>query len=202
MTPSVVTRELDEGVTEPENAHAATRQSDWQRLARRSCRASCRNLERGLAGRGLVRRRPALRDLHDQARRRGRGKAHRRPRRGSVSGFGARRCASGERQRRRPGLWRHALRRSGGRAIRDLKARGLKVTFYPFVLMDVPPGNAPPDPYGGRRAGGLSLARADHLLAGAGPAGSPDKTAAAPARSRRFVGTAMPQRFLAARRQP
>jgi hypothetical protein len=27
-------------------------------------------------------------------------------------------------------------------AIRDLKARGLKVTLYPFVLMDVPDGNA------------------------------------------------------------
>ncbi|KQT55274.1 MULTISPECIES: glycoside hydrolase/phage tail family protein [unclassified Aureimonas] len=35
------------------------------------------------------------------------------------------------------------------RAIRDLKARGLKVTLYPFLLMDVPAGNALPDPYGG-----------------------------------------------------
>jgi hypothetical protein len=34
-------------------------------------------------------------------------------------------------------------------AIADLKARGLAVTFYPFVMMDVPPGNALPDPYTG-----------------------------------------------------
>jgi len=34
-------------------------------------------------------------------------------------------------------------------AIADLKARGLAVTFYPFVMMDVPPGNALPDPYAG-----------------------------------------------------
>lgn len=34
-------------------------------------------------------------------------------------------------------------------AIRDLKARGLKVTLYPFVLMDIPAGNDLPDPYGG-----------------------------------------------------
>ncbi|MFY8099725.1 MAG: baseplate megatron protein TIM-barrel domain-containing protein, partial [Allorhizobium sp.] len=34
-------------------------------------------------------------------------------------------------------------------AIRDLKARGLKVTLYPFVLMDIPSGNGLPDPYGG-----------------------------------------------------
>lgn len=34
-------------------------------------------------------------------------------------------------------------------AIRDLKARGLEVYLYPFVMMDVPEGNALPDPYGG-----------------------------------------------------
>jgi hypothetical protein len=33
-------------------------------------------------------------------------------------------------------------------AIRDLKARGLKVTLYPFVLMDVPEGNVLPSPDG------------------------------------------------------
>jgi hypothetical protein len=36
------------------------------------------------------------------------------------------------------------------RAIRDLTARGLKVTFYPFVMMDIPSGNGLSDPYGGR----------------------------------------------------
>lgn len=34
-------------------------------------------------------------------------------------------------------------------AIAELKARGLEVTLYPFVFMDVPPGNGLPDPYGG-----------------------------------------------------
>lgn len=34
-------------------------------------------------------------------------------------------------------------------AISELKARGLEVTLYPFVFMDVPPGNGLPDPYGG-----------------------------------------------------
>ncbi|MEM5473425.1 glycoside hydrolase/phage tail family protein [Hoeflea sp. AS60] len=34
-------------------------------------------------------------------------------------------------------------------AIRDLKARGLKVVLYPFVLMDVPAGNSLPNPGGG-----------------------------------------------------
>ncbi|MFN3931157.1 MAG: glycoside hydrolase TIM-barrel-like domain-containing protein [Brevundimonas sp.] len=34
-------------------------------------------------------------------------------------------------------------------AIAELKARGLEVTLYPFVFMDVPPGNGLLDPYGG-----------------------------------------------------
>src|SRR6185312_217201 len=34
-------------------------------------------------------------------------------------------------------------------AIRDLKARGLKVTLYPFVMMDLPADNALPDPWTG-----------------------------------------------------
>ncbi|NRG19384.1 glycoside hydrolase TIM-barrel-like domain-containing protein [Rhizobiales bacterium] len=35
-------------------------------------------------------------------------------------------------------------------AIKELKARGLRVVLYPFVLMDIAPGNALPDPYGGQ----------------------------------------------------
>lgn len=34
-------------------------------------------------------------------------------------------------------------------AIKDLKARGIEVYLYPFLLMDVPAGNSLPDPYGG-----------------------------------------------------
>jgi hypothetical protein len=41
------------------------------------------------------------------------------------------------------------------RAIRDLKARGCAVVFYPFVFMDVPAGNALPDPYGRPEPGGI-----------------------------------------------
>ncbi len=31
-------------------------------------------------------------------------------------------------------------------AIQEMKARGLRVIFYPFLLMDVPPGNTLPNP--------------------------------------------------------
>ncbi|MEO9341119.1 glycoside hydrolase/phage tail family protein [Mesorhizobium sp. SB112] len=36
-------------------------------------------------------------------------------------------------------------------AIAAIKARGLKVTLYPFIMMDVPGDNDLPDPYGGAR---------------------------------------------------
>src|SRR5690606_16805104 len=37
-------------------------------------------------------------------------------------------------------------------AIQEMKARGLRVTFYPFILMDVPPGNTLPNPYSNNAA--------------------------------------------------
>lgn len=37
-------------------------------------------------------------------------------------------------------------------AIRDLKARGLKVALHPFILMDIPGGNTLPDPWTGAGA--------------------------------------------------
>jgi len=36
--------------------------------------------------------------------------------------------------------------------IAELKARGLKVTLYPFVMMDIPPGNSRADPWTGAAA--------------------------------------------------
>ena len=39
--------------------------------------------------------------------------------------------------------------RSVIRGLRDLKARGLRASLHPFLLMDIPADNALPDPYGG-----------------------------------------------------
>ena len=53
--------------------------------------------------------------------------------------------------------------------IAELKARGLKVTLYPFVMMDIAAGNALPRSVDRRgAAAGLSLARPHHLRSGAG----------------------------------
>ena len=98
-----------------------------------------------------------------------------------------------------PAYRRHAERCRGvARAIADLKARGLKVTYYPFVLMDVPAGNGLPDPYGAARAGGVSLARPDHAATWrrdglARPTGRRRRGL----RSTAFLGTAGPEHFSA-----
>ena len=65
-------------------------------------------------------------------------------------------------------------------AIADLKARGLAVTFYPFVMMDVPPGNALPNPYTGAAQQPAFPWRGRITCDPApGQPGSPDGTAAA-----------------------
>jgi hypothetical protein len=84
-------------------------------------------------------------------------------------------------------------------AIKEMKARGLRVTFYPFILMDVPPGNTLPNPYSdiaseiGQPAfpwrGRITCSPA------AGFAGSVDKTAAAPTQVTALFGSAQNSSF-------
>ncbi|MFN3616187.1 MAG: glycoside hydrolase TIM-barrel-like domain-containing protein, partial [Rubrimonas sp.] len=84
-------------------------------------------------------------------------------------------------------------------AIHEMKARGLRVTFYPFILMDVPPGNSLPNPYSDNAAeegqpvfpwrGRITCSPA------AGFAGSVDKTATAATQVASFFGAATPSNF-------
>ncbi|MFC7705189.1 glycoside hydrolase TIM-barrel-like domain-containing protein [Plastorhodobacter daqingensis] len=84
-------------------------------------------------------------------------------------------------------------------AIQEMKARGLRVTFYPFILMDVPPGNTLPNPYSDNVAetgqpafpwrGRITCSPA------AGFAGSVDKTATAATQVASFFGSATPADF-------
>lgn len=84
-------------------------------------------------------------------------------------------------------------------AIREMKARGLRVTLYPFLLMDVPPGNTLPNPYSDNAAetgqptfpwrGRITCSPA------AGYAGSVDKTATASSQVAAFFGSANPSDF-------
>lgn len=76
-------------------------------------------------------------------------------------------------------------------AIQELNDRGKKVMFYPFILMDVPPGNQRPDPY---RDAAYQPAfpwrgRITTSIA-AGRPGTPDKTNAAADEVDAFFGSA------------
>ena len=76
-------------------------------------------------------------------------------------------------------------------AIQDLKTRGLKVTFNPFILMDIPDGNVLPDPYTGLTGQPVYPWRG-RITVDPAPdqAGTPDKTAAAATQLSAFVGSA------------
>jgi hypothetical protein len=76
------------------------------------------------------------------------------------------------------------------RAIADLKDRGLAITFYPFVMMDVPEGNGVPDPYGGAEQGAYPWRGMITASLAPGEPGSPDKTGAAADEIAAFAGTA------------
>ncbi len=84
-------------------------------------------------------------------------------------------------------------------AIQEMRARGLRVTFYPFLLLDVPPGNTKPNPYSADAAilgqptfpwrGRITCSPA------VGFAGSVDKTATAATQVAALFGTATPANF-------
>jgi hypothetical protein len=76
------------------------------------------------------------------------------------------------------------------RAIRDLADRDVKVTFYPFIMMDVPHGNGLDDPYGGAEQAAYPWRGSITLSVAPGLPGSPDKTTAAAGEVAAFVGTA------------
>jgi len=76
-------------------------------------------------------------------------------------------------------------------AIADLSSRGKKVTFYPFLLMDIESGNALQDPYSGATGQPQYPWRGRITVDPApGQTGSPDKTAAAATQLGGFLGQA------------
>ena len=81
-------------------------------------------------------------------------------------------------------------------AIQELKARGLRVLFYPFILMDIPSGGGAPDPWSDASdqppfpwRGRITLENAP------GRPGSTDQTSAAAAEVSAFFGGALASDF-------
>jgi hypothetical protein len=76
-------------------------------------------------------------------------------------------------------------------AIQDLAARDLAVTLSPFIFMDIPAGNALPDPYTGAAPQPAYPWRGRITVSPApGETGSPDQTAAAATQVAAFLGAA------------
>ena len=84
-------------------------------------------------------------------------------------------------------------------AIQEMKARGLRVTFYPFILMDVPPGNSLLNPYSDNaaEAGQPAFPWRGRITCSpaAGYVGSVDKTATAATQVSALFGAATPASF-------
>lgn len=76
------------------------------------------------------------------------------------------------------------------RAIRDLKARGLAVTFYPFLMMDIPADNELPHPYWDATQPAYPWRGEITASIAPGRVGTPDQTPAAATEIASFVGTA------------
>lgn len=72
-------------------------------------------------------------------------------------------------------------------AIRDARSRGLKVTFYPFIMMDVTADNALPSPYGGATQPPYPWRGRITCYPAPGQIGSADKTAAAGVQLTQFM---------------
>jgi hypothetical protein len=80
-------------------------------------------------------------------------------------------------------------------AIIDLKARGLAVTLYPFIMMDVPAGNALPAPDGAGTQPAYPWRGRVTCHPAPGVAGSPDGTNTAQAQVAAFLGAAQNAHF-------
>ena len=80
-------------------------------------------------------------------------------------------------------------------AIRNLKARGLEVYLYPFVLMDVPADNGLADPYGGENQAPYPWRGRITCSPATGQPGTADRTAAARNQVEAFRGGANPGHF-------
>lgn len=82
------------------------------------------------------------------------------------------------------------------RAIQAIKAAGKRVLFYPFILMDVPPGNGKRDPWDGSANQPVYPWRGRITLDDApGRSGSADKSAAAAQDVADFFGACAPSDF-------
>lgn len=79
--------------------------------------------------------------------------------------------------------------------IQEMKSRGMRVIFYPFIMMDQDTGNGLPDPYGAAEQPALPWRGRITCHPAAGQPGTVDKTAAAGTQIDDWFGTAQQSDF-------
>ncbi|MGH6922561.1 MAG: baseplate multidomain protein megatron, partial [Propylenella sp.] len=190
----VVSRSGGEGVTLSENAHAARDQSDWT-VSIDELTALCPNLEWVTLvvvwfGDDLRAGSCTIRPKVDDAAKATGGATW------QVSGLTRATAEEVSEVDGRPAYGGSPSDLSVVRAIEDLRARGLKVTLAPFLLMDIPAGNALPDPETGG-TGQPAYPWRGRITCNPAPGqpGSPDKSAAASVQVAVFLGAAEPGDF-------
>ena len=80
-------------------------------------------------------------------------------------------------------------------AIQNIRARGLQVTLYPFMLMDIPASNALASPYGGGSQPAYPWRGDISCMPAPGQPGTVDSSATAAAQMTTFLGNAQPAMF-------
>ncbi|MFO0992403.1 MAG: glycoside hydrolase/phage tail family protein [Hyphomicrobiales bacterium] len=189
-----VTRKVDEGETAPENTHMLARVTDWS-VSLDDLQRTCPNL--GSAALTVSWFGDDLRCGECSIAPRVESDEKKTP--GATW-----RVAGLEREDAHQVEWHDGRPAYGGtpsdpsvvHAIADLKARGLKVTFYPFILMDIAAGNDKIDPYTEETAQPAFPWRGRiTCMPAPGRPGSPEKTMAVNAEIESFIGTAAPGDF-------
>ena len=189
--PQALSRTVTAGTSEPENAHSGSGASDWT-TALDELQAVCPNLDRVAlvvtwfgsdlrVDRCLVRPAVENRDKTvDGAQWR-------------VAGIDRATATLVSTYQGRPAFGGTPSDDSVIAAIQDLKARGLKVMLYPFIMMDIPAANGLTDPWTGAADQPAYPWRGDITCDPApGRPGTADKTPAAATQIAAFVGNAAP----------
>lgn len=81
-------------------------------------------------------------------------------------------------------------------AVQDLKRRGVRVLFYPFMMMDIPADSKKPSPYGEGTQPPYPWRGRITCMPAPGQSGTVDQTSAAAAQVAAFCGKARPKDFL------
>lgn len=189
-----VTRKIDEGETAPENTHLLASTTDWS-MSLDDLQRTCPNLEAAALtvswfGDDLRCGECAISPRVESAEKKTTGQTWR------VAGLEREDAREVERHDGRPAYGGTPSDLSVLHAIEDLKERGLKVTFYPFILMDIAAGNDKIDPYT-EEIGQPAFPWRGRItcMPAPGRPGSPDKTAAIDVQLDGFIGTAAPGDF-------